>query len=286
MDERALLERVGELLGRETVRDDCAILPCGEEVLVVSTDMLHTRTDFPEGMTDRQIGWMSAAVTLSDIAGMGAKPEAVLCAVGLDRWERLLGILEGADACCREYGCRIVGGDTDAHDELTVVTTGIGRAPAGRVVRRTGAAPGDLVCLLGVPGCAEAGLAGYPRHRSALLEPRPLIREGQALARAGVSAMMDVSDGLVLSLWDLAAVNPCGFSILSSAVPLPAGVPEREALPMALYGGGDFGLLFSCPRDRFPVPGVAAVAIGTVTAEPGVFVDGKPAPPRGYRHEW
>ncbi|KQC04481.1 MAG: thiamine-monophosphate kinase [Methanoculleus sp. SDB] len=286
MDDRELLATVTAVLGPSAVADDCAVLACGADLLVVSTDMLHETTDFPSGMTDSQIGWMAVAVTLSDIAAMGAAPEAVLIAAGLDRWQRLEGILRGARACADAHGCGIVGGDTDAHTELTIVTTGIGRVSPAHLVRRSGARPGDLVCLVGTPGRAQAGLLGYPGHRTALIEPLPLVREGLALGRAGVSAMMDVSDGLLLSLHDLCEACGCGFSVVSDTIPLPEGVEPELGREMALSGGGDFGLLFTCPPERFPVKGVDARVIGRVTVEKRVTIDGQPASHRGYCHTW
>jgi thiamine-monophosphate kinase len=99
--------------------------------------------------------------------------------------------------------------------------------------------------------------------------------------------MMDLSDGLALSLYDLAAVNDCGFALSSAALPRPEGVPEPRATELALYGGGDFELLFCCPRGTLPVPGVDATVVGTVTAEPGrVLLDGVPVERRGYEHRW
>ncbi len=111
--------------------------------------------------------------------------------------------------------------------------------------------------------------------------------EGRALGLAGATAMMDLSDGLALSLHDLAAVNACGFALSSAALPRPEGVPEPEATGLALYGGGDFELLFCCPAAMLPVPGVAATPIGTVTADAGrVLLDGAPVERRGYEHRW
>jgi thiamine-monophosphate kinase len=99
--------------------------------------------------------------------------------------------------------------------------------------------------------------------------------------------MMDLSDGLALSLYDLAAVNACGFVISSAALPRPWGVPEPAATELALYGGGDFELLFCCPPEILPVAGVAATPIGRVTGEAGgVTIDGVPVERRGYAHRW
>jgi thiamine-monophosphate kinase len=286
MDDRELLKTVMGIVGEENCRDDCAVLPCGDQLMVATTDMLHSTTDFVEGMTDWQIGWMSAAVTISDIASMGAAPKYLLIAVGLDRWEHLKGVMQGAQDCCKKFGAAIIGGDIDHHGELTVVTTGLGLVDRVHLVQRTGARPGDLVCITGTPGQAQAWLDGYKQYEKALFEPQPRVAEGQALARGGVTAMMDDSDGIALSLYDLLSVNECGFSIDSGLVPRPAGIPEPQARELALYGGGDYELIFTLDSDRFPVAGVPCTVIGKATPEKAVLVDGKPMKKRGYQHHW
>jgi len=284
MDERSLIRSLAPVLGAAATADDCAIIPHGGEWLLLSTDMLHETTDFPAGMTDREIGWMAAAVTISDIAAMGARPVALLLATGLDRPERLAGITEGALACCRAYGCDLAGGDTDAHTELTIVSTGLGTAQ--RPVRRSGAVPGDLICVTGYLGGAQAALSGYERFWRRLIAPEPRVTAGLALNAAGATAMMDISDGLALTLHDMLAVNTCGFAVETARLPLPDGVPGEEGLEFALFGGGDFELLFTIPPERFPVAGVDATAIGRVVDEHGVTVDGAPLPALGYMHRW
>lgn len=287
MDDRALLASVRAVIGDEDVTDDCAVIPCGDRCLVLTTDMLHATTDFPEDMNDWQRGWMAAAVTLSDIASMGAAPLALLLAAGLDDPNRLEAITRGASDCCARHGGRLVGGDIDHHDELTLVSTALGLVEPDRLVRRSGARPGDLVCVTGTPGRAMAGLDGWSGHRLALLEPQPRVAAGRAIGRAGASAMMDLSDGLALSLYDLAAVNRCGFRLRRESVPCPAGVPEPAASGYALYGGGDFELLFCIPADRFPVEGVNATVIGEVTHEDeSILLDGAPIERQGYEHHW
>jgi thiamine-monophosphate kinase len=286
MDDRELLKTVMGIVGEENCRDDCAVLPCGDQLMVATTDMLHSTTDFVDGMTDWQIGWMSAAVTISDIASMGAAPKYVLIAVGLDRWEHLAGVMQGAQDCCKKFGAAIIGGDIDHHGELTVVTTGLGLVDPTHIARREGARPGDLVCITGVPGQAQAWLDGYKQYEKALFEPQPRVAEGRLLARGGVTAMMDDSDGIALSLYDLLSVNDCGFSIDSGLVPRPAGIPEPQARELALYGGGDYELIFTLAPDRYPVAGVPCTVIGKATPEKTVLVDGQPMEKRGYQHKW
>ena len=286
MDDRDLLNVVMGIVGRNNCLDDCAVFPCGEQVMVATTDMLHRTTDFVPGMTDWQAGWMSAAVTLSDIASMGAAPKFLLIAVGLDDWKCLAGVMQGAKDCCTMFGAEIIGGDIDRHGELTVVTTGLGLVDKDHLVRRAGVKPGDLVCITGTPGQAQAWLDGYHQFEKALFEPQPRVSEGQLLGRAGISAMMDDSDGIALSLYDLMSVNGCGFALDSSKLPLAAGIPPAQARELALYGGGDYELIFTLPPDRFPVAGVPATVIGRAVADTSVTVDGQPLEKRGYQHRW
>ncbi|HJJ54867.1 MAG TPA: AIR synthase related protein, partial [Methanocorpusculum sp.] len=89
MNDRDLLNTIRPLIGVSETSDDCAAVPLGDgRLLLSSTDMLHETTDFPREMTEFQKGWMSVAVSLSDIASSGAQPQYVLVAAGLDTPER------------------------------------------------------------------------------------------------------------------------------------------------------------------------------------------------------
>jgi thiamine-monophosphate kinase len=287
MDDRSLLKVVMEVIGRERCLDDAALVPFQGACLVATTDMLHETTDFPAAMSDWQRGWMSIAVTLSDIAAMGAEPLFLLIAAGLDEGSRLEEILKGAKACADEYGGEIVGGDIDYHQELTIVTSGVGVAGLGEVIRRGGSRPGDALCITGIPGRAQAALEGFHEHEQALFLPRPRVHEGRILAKSRIATgMMDTSDGLSLSLYDMLEANTCGYAVESEKIPLPSGVPQKKALEFALYGGGDYELLFSCPFNLIPVPGVSCTVIGHVIGEHQVLLDGKQMPKRGYQHRW
>lgn len=182
MDDRKLLETVMDIVGRENCLDDCAVLPCGDQFMVATTDMLHRTTDFVPGMTDWQAGWMSAAVTLSDIASMGAAPKYVLIAVGLDDWRNLFGVMQGAKDCCTRFGAAIIGGDIDRHDELTVVTTGLGLVDKDHLVRRTGARPGTLSVSPGRRDRPRRDWTGTPRTRKRSSNLSPAWMKGRSLA--------------------------------------------------------------------------------------------------------
>jgi thiamine-monophosphate kinase len=286
VDERSLLSSLTSLLGEETIANDCAIFTLDDTYLVATTDMLHEKTDFPPAMTDWQRGWMAVAASLSDIAAMGARPMLILLAVGLDRPDRFKSLMEGAVACCREHGTVLGGGDIDSHQELTLVSTGIGRAAKDRIVRRTGACIGDAICVTGILGRAQAALKGHRQYELSLFQPHPRITEGVAIGYSGATSMMDISDGLALSLHDLAGVNTVGYEIHAAQLPLIPELPPDEAQEFALFGGGDYELLFTIPHTSLPLPGLDTYHIGDVIADHRVLLDGIPLPAQGYQHRW
>jgi thiamine-monophosphate kinase len=258
LGERELIRRISEILG-DVENDDCAVIDAGERYLVATTDMLHQKTDFPYIMNPWQMGWMAVAVNLSDIAAMGAQPAGVLIAAGLppeaDQYY-IDELFSGFGDCVAYYGTRILGGDTDSHQEMTITGTALGFVEKDLVLRRRGARAGDLLCTTGALGGAGGGLWAWQQGRldspfiEKLLEPEPRLAEGRALAKSGaVTAMMDNSDGLALSLSDLAEVSRVGFLVQEEALPLVAGLAEtvgqEKVLEMAMSAGGDFELVFT-----------------------------------------
>ncbi|MDI6889093.1 MAG: thiamine-phosphate kinase [Methanocellales archaeon] len=261
--ERALIDRLTKLLPHDIVlgagEDDCAVLDYGDEYLLITTDMLHQSTDFPDEMAPWQMGWMSVAVSLSDIAAMGGRPFATVAALGLPDDVEIAfveGIVKGMNACAKKFDIPIVGGDTDEHDELTIVCTILGSVKKDELLRRKGAQKGDLVCVTGELGTAEAGLRALkmdiqPNVKHALtkklFEPQPRVNEAIALATSdAATSMMDISDGLALSLHDLNKANNIGFLIYGDKLPvLDETKVISTGLDLPLYGAGDFELLFT-----------------------------------------
>jgi len=306
LGERELIRRISEILGG-VENDDCAVIDAGERYLVATTDMLHRKADFPDIMNPWQMGWMAVAVNLSDIAAMGAQPAGVLIAAGLPQEADLYFIDElfsGLGDCAAYYGTRIIGGDTDSHEELTITGTALGFVKKELVLRRRGARPGDLLCTTGSLGGAGGGLWAWQQGRldspfiEKLLEPEPRLAEGRALAQSrAVTAMMDNSDGLALSLSDLADVSRVGFMVKEEALPLAEGLTElvgrEKAVEMAMSAGGDFELVFTVrpvalqaalQADRW---GCAITVIGGVVEE-GIWMEKggerRRVEAKGYEH--
>ena len=296
LNERALIQRIAQLLPRHdnnivvgAGEDDCAVIDIGgDELLLLTTDMLHRKTDFPQQMSGWQIGWMSVAVNLSDIASKGARPLGILMAMGLPpdtELDFLEDIIKGMDDCARKFNTHILGGDTDSHDELTMTGTALGSIKKNLLVQRNGAKTEDLVCVTGNLGSAGAaimfldkGISIEPKLLKALFEPVPRINEGIALVgTCAVSSMMDISDGLALSLHDIGKASNVGFKIYEDRLPV---LPEvtyllkgDELLQAVVYTGGDFELLFTVPPDKLGIARSACplTVIGEVINE-GVFI--------------
>jgi len=289
MDERAALSLVGDTL--PDAGDDCAVL----DDLVLTTDMLHETTDFPDGVTRYTAGWRAVGASLSDVAAMGAEASAALAVYGAPRFDRseLGAFLEGCVDVCAAVDAEYVGGDLDGHEEFTVSTTAVGRTDAP--VYRSGAEPGDAICVTGTLGRSGAALrlfeADEPERANDLFRFEPRVGSGLALAQHA-SAMMDSSDGLARSLHQLAEASGCGMSITYADVPIDPTVESvtesaSERRELGVHFGEDFELVCTIPeaalsRAKTATP-TELTRIGTVT-DSGVRMDGEALSDRGFTH--
>ncbi|MEF8773298.1 MAG: thiamine-phosphate kinase [Halobacteriales archaeon] len=289
MDERAALALVSQAVGE--AGDDAAVV----DGQVLTIDMLHESTDFPDGTTRYTVGWRTVGASLSDVAAMGADANAAVAVYGDSGFDEreLLRFVEGARDVAESVNARYVGGDLDEHREFTVATTALGWTD--RPVYRSGASPGELVAVTGTLGRSAAAVEAFDRGdretANDLFRFQPRVAAGTAL-REYASAMMDSSDGLARSLHQLAAASDCGFDVRSGDVPVDDAVAERadtesEALDMGMYFGEDFELVFTLPEAALEaarsVVDVPITVIGEVT-DGGLRLDGKPLPDRGYTH--
>ena len=266
--------------------DDAAVLEVGSETLVLTHDMLVEGVHVLAGADPADIAWKLVATNLSDLAAKGAEPLGVL--LGFMLGEDDARFAEGLAEVLDHYGVPLLGGDTvSGGPPRAFGLTAIGRATHTPVPTRAGARPGDALYLTGELGAAMLGFEtlrdGTGSDSLAYRRPLARIPEGEALAPL-VSAMMDVSDGLLLDAWRLAEASAVTLAIDGQAVPL-AGAEDRRF--DALRWGDDYELLFTAPAD-VTLP-VAATRIGT--AAPRGFVplmlDGEPivnCQGLGYQH--
>jgi thiamine-monophosphate kinase len=268
--------------------------------------------------TPAEVGHRALAGALSDIAAMGADPGEAYIVLGLPAGfgeERALELVRAAAALACRSGTLIVGGDVVGAPALTVSITAVGWADdADRLVGRDGAQPEDLIGVtgrLGGAGVALAVMTGrLPPTRSslALLElarrPLPRLTEGRALARAGVHAMIDLSDGLATDAGHVGRASGVDLRVDLSRLPFAEGLDELCAglgeppWRLAAGAGEDYELCFCAPPNArarvqraLREAGSADVTwIGEVAeGSPGVTLlaeGGQEVTLEGFEHRW
>jgi thiamine-monophosphate kinase len=257
------------------------VLPVGGETLVVTHDMMAEGTHFRADADLADVAWKLVAVNLSDLAAKGAQPLGVLLGYSLGEGDARF--VAGLGEALEAFGVPLLGGDTvRAHGSRTFGLTAIGRASHVPVPDRRKARPGESVWVTGVLGRAMLGFEGSRDHVEAFARPRPLLEQGAALAPQ-VTAMMDVSDGLLLDCWRMASASGVTIELDSRAVP----VADQARRDECLRWGDDYELLFTLPAGTMPP--VAASAIGRVSprAAAPLMLDGAAivSPDGlGYRH--
>jgi thiamine-monophosphate kinase len=264
LGERGTLARILPLLpkGSSVIvppGDDSAVSSVDGARVVTTCDMMIEGPDFRlDWSTPHDLGVKAMASNLADVAAMGAAPTGVIVAVACPP-DTEVSVLEGlargiSDGLSRMApGCGVLGGDLSVAPVLTISVTVIGELSDRSPVLRSGARPGDVVAVVGELGMSERGLrelieaAGDSEAVSALRQNSPAVKhhlapiapiaKGVTAAESGASAMMDISDGLVLDATRMAE---------ASGVTINLNVELAQDEP-ALMGGEDHGLLACFP---------------------------------------
>ena len=280
MNEREAIARLRRIATSEPARgllDDTALL----DGLVITHDSIAEGVHYLATDPPASVGWKLAAVNASDLAAKGAEPVAALLSLALtgdDEWEK--SFLDGLETALVEFGLKLIGGDTIAllkGAPRVLGLTAIGRAGA-RTPSRAGGQEGDRLWLVGTLGDSAAGLAQLladPSATGPLVDayrrPQPLLAAGRLLA-PHATAMMDVSDGLLIDATRLAEASDLAATIDLATLPLSASFiadrgSDRAARLFAATGGDDYALLASLSETvnpfTLPLPsGTRVTAIG------------------------
>jgi thiamine-monophosphate kinase len=247
------------------VGDDAAVLHVPpNRRLVAAVDTIVEAVHFPSGTAADAIGHRALAVNLSDIAAMGAEPSWATLSLSMPRADEVWieRFAQGLFRLADRFGVALVGGDT-VRGSLAITISLMGLVEQDRWLTRSGAKPGDIIFVSGIPGEAAGGLAAIQRNAARsnasealsqkFLWPTPRVELGRAL-RPLASSAIDISDGLLGDLQHLCQMSHCGARIDVEALPSSASLQElfdaRECERFALSGGDDYELLFTVPPDN------------------------------------
>lgn len=251
------------------IGDDAAVFnTAGDEVMVLTTDLLIERVHFlRDAILAEDLGYKSLAVSLSDIAAMGAEPREAFVSIAIPydcEVEYVQAVYAGMRGLAEMHQVNILGGDTtSSRKDLVINVAVIGRADPEQLMFRDGARAGDIICVTGPIGGSRAGLQMIlegiePRddHLHALYQqhvrPQPHLAQGQLLAASGaVTAAIDLSDGLLSDLGHITRQSRLGALVRAEQVPISPALAhfcrqtKAKALDLAVSGGEDYVLLCS-----------------------------------------
>jgi thiamine-monophosphate kinase len=300
------------------------VVPFGDDVSAVSidktrlailkTDMLVGKTDIPPGMTHWQAARKAVIMTISDLASKGVKPIALLVSLGLPREisrENIEQIARGLNAGAQEYNVYIIGGDTGETSDLIICCIAFGVTVKNKLITRSGAKPGDILAVTGFFGKTGAGLkmlldglAVPLKIRRNLLKavylPQARLQEGLLFARlGGVSASIDSSDGLAISLHELKKMSNVGFTL--TRLPIASETLEfadyygLNPETLALYSGEEYELVLTITPNKWEKIkndveklGSTIIAIGKATEKRQIIFQKEEVhmeiPKKGWEH--
>lgn len=321
LSEFQFLENLKNKYALKKTGDDCAVLPKDAKTdLVITTDLLIEDIDFRLNWTKPEfIGHKALAVSLSDIAAMGAKPVWSMVSIGVPEkiWKTdfVDKFYEGYMNLAEQYGVELVGGDVSkTPDKIVLDSIVAGEVRKNKAILRSGAKSGDLIFVTGQLGGAAAGLKLLENgekfensaHKNLLLRqlaPTPQLGIGQILGEENLAtAMVDLSDGISADLMHICHSSRVGAKIILDKIPVESKILDfdftqfqiEDKTSLALNGGEDFELLFTvCPKKIFQLEKAlknrSISHIGEITANAGIItlITNKKSQilePEGFRH--
>lgn len=252
------------------IGDDCAVIPSGEDDLLVSTDLLMEGIHFlRDESSPEDVGWKAAAVNLSDIAAMGGTPIATFLSIALPedaQGEWAERFIKGYEEISLLYDVPLLGGDTTSSLRDIAINVGVlGSCTSGNARMRSGAKIGETIYVTGPLGDSAGGLMAilHGTERTPEIEelirrhkrPVPRIKEGNILSDTGMTgAMMDISDGIASDLRHILHASGTGASVELDKLPLSPELISAckehgwDIYDLATSGGEDFELLLTGPE--------------------------------------
>lgn len=265
---RIIVDTIGQPKPRfSRIGDDLAYLPKKRGKVMIKSDMLVEKTDVPKGMRLRQVSRKSIVMCVSDFAAKGVMPSAALISLGIPRGMKESEIKEiaiGFKEAKEEFGIEILGGDTNEADCIIIDCCMVGFSD--KIVERKGAKPGDIVVTSGFFGYSSSGLKIMlnglnanqefkERAIQSVVMPNPRLRLGLALAKNNlVSSSIDSSDGLAISLYEIAMNSKVGIEI--NNLPTTDDVKEFAEMnnldlnDLVLYGGEEYEIVATIPKNK------------------------------------
>jgi thiamine-monophosphate kinase len=311
------------------ISDDAAVYRVDDErVHVLTTDAMIEGIHFDRTfMPMEHLGFKAISINVSDIVAMNAEPRYATVTMGVPQQvpvEALGQLYEGVKQACRAYDMTVVGGDTTAAHQFTLSVTVVGEAQEDAIVYRSGAQPGDVLCVTGDLGASFAGLKALVENRAMLQEKgeenfqpnldrfnyviqRHLAPPAQLKAIRDwaahdltPNALIDISDGLASEVNHICEASGVGALVHSDKLPLAQETMDaaqhfgEDVDVFALFGGEDYELLFALPEEKLDMlsdlPPDAFFVVGRVTEkDEGVLIEqpsGETVPlrPGGFDH--
>ncbi len=257
-------EIIDILAGKHRDIDDCAVLKCGDMDLLLSSDLITRATHLPDGTPPFLAGKFFAAINLSDIAAMAGIPEGMLISISVSPEYDIKYLQEfyrGINYELSRFNARILGGDTKEGTDFTASGTIVGRQKAELIRKRSFIAPGQDVYVTNSLGTAGSGYIHYKYSNDKetgikqMLDIEPRIEEAQKISRHGAKFMMDLSDGIYASIYQMFRDFGTGFRVYMEKIPVAPSVIEASRISgfsvedIALSFGGDYELFFTVDKD-------------------------------------